>query len=189
MPGDYAAVVTVNGGTFKRQSRSKFRLHSSPLTFSSEPSEQQTEIRITAQAEPDLVEFRSLTGLLVISGPHETTHVYDLPAFVDGVSKLSVDVSENGLYKINAHVLGRRRNGQPIKFGVALPDHEVTGVDVRDALVPEVADASPAEFQFDWKLGGTIVAAGNAVIGLLLVGVWLLYGRRKHGAAKEVVIG
>jgi uncharacterized protein (TIGR03503 family) len=187
-PGDYEAIVTVNGGTFKRQSRSKFRLHSAPVTFLSELSNEGTEIRIVAHAEPDLVDSRTLTGLIVISGPDGSTQVHDIPAFGAGASEVAVGVSKNGIYQIEAHVLGQRSDGRSIKFTTKLPDQEVTRFEVPRPVSEEPVVLAPPETDIDWMRGGAIVASGNAVIGLMLGVVWLLFGRRKRVASNEVVL-
>ena len=159
--GDYELLVRVDGGTFKRQQRTKIRIYGAPFAFAGKLGADGQTIDVDVTAAADLVDLASLSGIVVVARPDESNEVFDLPAF-DGSRFLSVQA---------------KPLAAEVTAGAELPS-------ATPAPMPEPAPLP----SIDWLMSSALVLGGNVFVGLLLAGVWFAVGRRRTAAASEVVL-
>ncbi len=186
--GDYELVIRVDGGTFQREQRSKMRIHSAPITFSSSVAEDGQSLTVFGDAEIGLIALDSLAGFVLVAKPDGSSEVFDLPPFTSGEVKLEIAAPINGIYHIEPRIIGRSASGRVLNFKPLTLTPEVTEgadvvVDVGEA-VPEV----PAPASIDWVRSSSIVLIGNLFILTFLGVVWLIIGQRRRVQTSEVVL-
>lgn len=188
--GDYELLVQVDGGTFKRQQRTKIRIHGAPFTFASKlgADGQTIDTEVTAAAE--LVDIASLSGIVVVARPDQSSEVFDLPAFDGSRSRLMVPASINGPYQVQPRVFGQTQSGRFLSVQATPLAIEVTaGTDLPSAdPAPTIPEPEPEPPAIDWMKSAALVLGGNLFVGLLFAGVWFAVGRRKTPAANQVVL-
>jgi len=188
--GDYELLVQVDGGTFKRQQRTKIRIHGAPFTFASKlgADGQTIDTEVTAAAE--LVDIASLSGIVVVARPDQSSEVFDLPAFDGSRSRLTVPASINGPYQVQPRVFGQTQSGRFLSVQATPLAIEVTaGTDLPSAdPAPTIPEPEPEPPAIDWMKSAALVLGGNLFVGLLFAGVWFAVGRRKTPVANQVVL-
>ncbi len=188
--GDYELLVRVDGGTFKRQQRTKIRIHGAPFTFARKLGADGQSIEVTVTAATDLVDVASLSGIVVVARPDESSEVFDLPAFDGSQSRLIIPASINGPYQVEPRMFGQTRSGRFLSVKATPLATEITaGTDLPAATpAPMPEPAPPPPPSIDWMMSSALVLGGNVFIGLLFAGVWFAVGRRKTPTANEVVL-
>ncbi len=186
--GDYELVVRVDGGTFQREQRSKMRIHSAPITFTSSVGEDGQSLTVFGDAEDGLVALDSLAGFVLVAKPDGTSDVFDLPPFTSGEVSLEIAAPLNGIYHIEPRLVGRGASGRVLNFKpVSLSTEIIGGADVALQVEEPVAEV-PTPASIDWVRSGSIVLIGNVFILTFLGVVWLVIGQRRHIPASEVVL-
>lgn len=186
--GEYEFVVRVDGGTFRREQRSRLRVHGAPVIFSAAVSDGGQALDFSAHAEADLIALESLTGLVLVTKPDGLNEILELPSFADGAVNLTIPAPLNGTYRIEPRLLGRSSSGRLLNIKAAPLKVEITaGVDLPvldDKPTIEAVEVPPIE----WLQSAGIVLIGNVVVGACLVGVWLQLGQRRRIRSNEVVL-
>jgi len=185
--GSYELVVRVDGGTFRRQQRTRIRIAGAPFTFSSELVPDKPVVKLQVNAEPEIIAGDTLDGLVVVSGPDESSAVFDLPDFNANRSTLEIPVNVNGTYRIEPRIIAASRSGRIMNVR-ATP----ILADVTTGVAPPVTEDVPMESQsapaIDWLRSGLMVLLGNVALLCILGVVWLAIGQRKKISAKAVTL-
>lgn len=186
--GDYELLVRVDGGTFKRQQRTKIRIYGAPFAFAGKLGADGQTIDVDVTAAADLVDLASLSGIVVVARPDESNEVFDLPAFDGSRSRLTVPAPLNGPYQLVPRVFGQTRSGRFLSVQAKPLAAEVTaGAELPSATPAPMPEPAPLP-SIDWLMSSALVLGGNVFVGLLLAGVWFAVGRRRTAAASEVVL-
>ena len=140
------------------------------------------------RADPDLIDLDSVTGLLVVAQPGGLTEILDLPPLLDGEAVVAIATPFNGDYQITPHILARRVNGRLVNVKPnPLVVHIAAASDIE--IVPAEPTTEPApQASINWIHGAAIVLGGNALIGIMLGGLWLLSGQPRLLPSSEVVV-
>lgn len=186
--GDYELLVRVDGGTFKRQQRTKIRIHGAPFAFAGKLGADGQTIAVDVSAAAELVDIASLSGIVLVERPDESTEVFDLPAFDGSRSRLEIAAPVNGPYQLEPRVFGQTLSGRFLSVKASPIAAEVTaGTDIATAPAAPTPEPPPPP-SIDWLMTSAIVLGGNVLIGVLLAGVWFAVGRRRTPAAGQVVL-
>jgi von Willebrand factor type A domain len=187
-PGDYEFVVRVDGGTFRREQRSRLRIHGAPVTFSNTVSNDGRSLEFSARAEADLVAPNSLMGMVFVAKPDGSSEVFDLPAFSNNETSLVISAPLNGVYRIEPRLLGRAASGRILNIKAVPLMAEITAG--ADPVIPDPEpEIEPVVLPpIDWLRSGAVVMIGNVVVAMLLGVVWLLLGQRRHIPSSQVVL-
>jgi uncharacterized protein (TIGR03503 family) len=186
--GDYELLVRIDGGTFKRQQRSKIRIHGAPFTFAGKLGADGQTIDVEVAAAIDLVDVETLSGIVVVARPDQSSEVFDLPAFDHSKSRLVIPAALNGPYQIEPRVFGQTLSGRFLSVQATPLAAEVTaGTGLPSPTVEPVPLPEPPP-SIDWMMSSALVLGGNVFLGLLLAGVWFAVGRRNKAVVNEVVL-
>lgn len=187
-PGDYEFVVRIDGGTFRREQRSKIRIHGAPVTFSSRVTADGVAVEFFARADAELVSLESLAGLVVVAKPDGASEVFDLPSFSSSEVGLTLPTPLNGTYEIEPRIFGESASGRTLSVKTAALRVEITaGADASITPAEPLSEEPPAA-AIDWLQTSAIVLIGNALVGVLLGGLWLRLGQRKPIPSNQVVL-
>ena len=186
--GDYELLVRIDGGTFKRQQRTKIRIHGAPFTFASGLGADGQTIDVEVAAAVELVDVETLSGIVVVARPDQSSEVFDLPAFDRSRSRLVIPAAINGPYQVEPRVFGQTLSGRFLSVqATPLAAEVTTGTDLPSATTGPEPEPEPPP-SIDWIMSSALVLGGNLFVGLLFAGVWFTVGRRKTQAASEVVL-
>ena len=186
--GEYEVVVRVDGGTFKRQQRTKIRVHGAPITFTSATVGDGAAIEFTAAAEQGLVDLQTLSGLLVVSKPDGASEVFDLPSFTESKVSLTIPASHNGTYELTPRILGRSTSGRPISMKATPLKAEITANAESSEPVVDALPSVPVAPSINWLHAGGMTLIGNTVLAALLAAMWFVLGRRTGTPTEEMVV-
>lgn len=186
-PGIYQLQVTIDGGTFKRQTTKRFKIAGPPVTirYDQEPptdTAPTASLILTLSTEPDLIDPKTLFGYLLVEGPEGYKTVIDLPAMTDTPPVLRLPVAKPGEYRIKGRMTARTLTGESIGFEPA------PGQVVFDFVAPQAEpEPAPASTGFSWIALGLYLLGGNAILALLLGPTWWLLKRpaTKQAQAKQ----
>lgn len=186
--GDYELLVRVDGGTFKRQQRSKIRIHGAPFTFAGSLGADGQSIDVEVAAAVDLVDVETLSGIVIVARPNESSEVFDLPTFDRSRSRLAIPAAINGPYQVEPRVFGQTLSGRFLSVQATPIAAQVTaGAELPSAITEPVPEPPPPP-SIDWVMSSALVLGGNVFVGVLFAAVWFAVGRRKTPAASEVVL-
>ncbi|TCT21971.1 VWA domain-containing protein [Thiobaca trueperi] len=176
-PGIYQLQVTIDGGTFKRQTMKRFKIAGPPVTirYDQEPptdTAPTASLILTLGTEPDLIDPKTLFGYLLVEGPEGYKTVVDLPAMTDTPPVLRLPVAKPGEYRIKGRMTARTLTGESIGFEPA------PGQVIFDFVVPHAEpEPEPASTGLSWITLGLYLLGGNAILALLLGPTWWLLKR------------
>ncbi len=177
-PGTYELTVLVDGGTFQRERRHRLEVHRAPFTFSHEVEAGPAQVRsiaLTIAAEPEIVDTRSVSGLVIVSAPDGHQDVHEIGALRDGRLTLPIAAPATGDYFIQPWLSATTRAGR----GLTLKPTPITVHFDHGATAPAAAPSIPApSAPFAWGTVALVVGVGNVGLGAALGGVWWTLRRR-----------
>lgn len=185
--GSYQVQVTIDGGTFKRQSTRRLKIAGPPLDIrytAQLPTEQTPSamLVVTFTAEPDLIDPKTLGGYLLIQGPSGQNSAIDIPAFAKTSLVARQPITTPGNYSIHGRLMARSPSGEPIVFEA--PRGELSFVfEAPDAShdEPATGDAN----HLSWLALSAYLAGGNLALGGLLGLTWWLLRRPVRQPAEK----
>jgi hypothetical protein len=187
--GIYQLQVTLDSGTFKRQSVKRIRIGGSPLTIryaQQNPSDKTPAAALiaTLDAEPGLIDPRSLSGYLLMQGSEGQTSVSEVtqPAALPLI--LAIPVEKPGDYRIQGRLIARTLSGETIDF--APEPKQLVFAFATPAPAAEATHDSAAQ-TLSWVELGVYLLIGNAILGLMLgLTWWLLHRSVKSRVAEKI---
>lgn len=184
-PGVHRLQVTLDGGTFKRQATKRLKIAGVPLTVSytqRNPSEETPSAALVAtlNAEPDLIDPRSLSGYLLMRDPEGRDSAIEISKPTTLPQALTIPIERPGEYRIQGRLMARALTGenidvesetQRLTFEFVAPGGNADRE--RDSNAPALS----------WLELSVYLLVGNAVLGLMLGLTWWLLGRQRKKLA------
>lgn len=180
-PGSYRLDLTLDGGTFQRQTVKRFKIAGAPLSIryaQRQPADALPAALIaTLDGEPDLIDLGTLSGYLLMRGPagHDAAIEISKPSAFPAT--VTIPIAMPGEYHLEGRLTARDASDRLVDFKPE-PENFLFAFAAPSSATADTAPASaPATPAWSWLELGLFLLIGNALLGAMLGVTWWLAHR------------